>query len=41
MHCRYKEVPADTFGLNVGDILSLDDKELNQVVGLKVLAPYR
>ena len=39
--CRYKEVPADTFGLGVEEILAMDDKELNQVVGLKTLAPYR
>ncbi|KXZ47073.1 hypothetical protein GPECTOR_38g310 [Gonium pectorale] len=38
---RYKEVPASTFGLDVADILRLDDKMLNQVVGIKRLAPYR
>ncbi|GLC34476.1 hypothetical protein PLESTB_001257000 [Pleodorina starrii] len=38
---RYKEVPASTFGLSVDEILRLDDKSLNQVVGIKRLAPYR
>ncbi|PNH07982.1 Protein KRI1 [Tetrabaena socialis] len=38
---RYKAVPASTFGLSVEDILRLDDKSLNQVVGIKRLAPYR
>lgn len=31
----------DSFGLAVEDILGLEDKDLNQVVGLKKLAPYR
>ncbi|EFJ52328.1 hypothetical protein VOLCADRAFT_102989 [Volvox carteri f. nagariensis] len=38
---RYKEVPASTFGLSVDEILRLDDKTLNQVVGIKRMAPYR
>lgn len=38
---RYRSVPKQDFGLGVEDILALDDKELNQVVGLKKLAPYR
>ncbi|PSC75398.1 KRI1-like protein [Micractinium conductrix] len=38
---RYKEVQPDSFGLEVEDILALEDKELNSVVGLKRLAPYR
>ena len=38
---RYKEVQPDSFGLAVEDILGLQDKELNQIVGLKKLAPYR
>ncbi|KAG2497662.1 hypothetical protein HYH03_004401 [Edaphochlamys debaryana] len=38
---QYKEVPSNTFGLSVDDILCLDDKSLNQVVGMKRLAPYR
>ncbi len=38
---RYKAVPADKFGLRTDEILTLSDKELNQVVSLKKLAPYR
>ncbi|PNW77549.1 hypothetical protein CHLRE_10g441450v5 [Chlamydomonas reinhardtii] len=38
---RYKPVDPSTFGLSVDDILRLDDKSLNQVVGIKRLAPYR
>ncbi|GFR40096.1 hypothetical protein Agub_g644 [Astrephomene gubernaculifera] len=38
---KYREVPASTFGLSVDDILRLDDKSLNQVAGMKRLAPYR
>jgi hypothetical protein len=35
-------VPAETFGLSVEDILTLSDKELNQIIGMKkVAAPYR
>ncbi|KAK9809843.1 hypothetical protein WJX72_000250 [[Myrmecia] bisecta] len=41
--CRfhYKSVPAADYGLQVEDIMSLSDKDLNQVVGMKRLAPYR
>jgi hypothetical protein len=36
------QVPAENFGLSVGDILNLPDKELNQIIGMKmVAAPYR
>ena len=35
------QVPKETFGLSTADILSLSDKELNQVVGLRKIAPYR
>jgi protein KRI1 len=39
---RYKEVQPETYGLSIEEILMMDDKELNQVVGLKtVAAPYR
>lgn len=39
---RYKEVEPETYGLSIAEILALDDKELNQVMGLKrVAAPYR
>ena len=38
---RYRAVPAEDFGLGVEEILRLEDRQLNQVVGLKALAPYR
>jgi len=39
---RYKEVQPENYGLSIEEILMMDDKELNQVVGLKkVAAPYR
>ena len=43
LKCRfkYREVEADTFGMSVEDILFSDDKQLNAVVGMKKLAPYR
>ncbi|RMZ53256.1 hypothetical protein APUTEX25_005245 [Auxenochlorella protothecoides] len=37
----YKGVDAQSFGLSSSEILAMADKELNQVVGLKLLAPYR
>ena len=37
----YLQVDTDDFGLDTADILALTDKELNQVVGLRRLAPYR
>ena len=39
--CRYRRVPRAEYGLSTADILKLQDKELNQVVGLKRIAPYR
>jgi protein KRI1 len=38
---KYIEVPKENFGMTVEEILLADDKELNQKVPLKRLAPYR
>lgn len=38
---KYRGVKPNTFGLDVADILTADDKELNQHVSIKKLAPYR
>nr|GMD02386.1 protein KRI1 homolog [Ipomoea batatas] len=38
---KYKPVNAKRFGLSTEEMLILDDKELNQYVPLKTLAPYR
>jgi protein KRI1 len=39
---RYKEVQPENYGLSIEEILMMDDKDLNQVVGLKnVAAPYK
>lgn len=38
----HTQVPAETFGLSVEDILTLPDKDLNQIIGMKrVAAPYQ
>ncbi|OUS47060.1 KRI1-like family C-terminal-domain-containing protein [Ostreococcus tauri] len=37
----YRDVAPKMFGLTTRDILTMDDKSLNQIVGLKKLAPYR
>jgi len=37
----YTELAPKMFGLTTRDILQMDDKSLNQIVGLKKLAPYR
>ena len=38
---KYKQVQPETYGLTFEEILSMDDKELNQVIGMKrVAAPY-
>ena len=38
---RYRQVAADYGGITAEEILFFDDKELNQIVGMKRLAPYR
>ena len=38
---QYKEVAPSNYGLTTREILTLDDKDLNQIVSLKKLAPYR
>ena len=38
---KYRQVESEDFGLNAGDILLADEKELNKAVGLKRLAPYK
>ncbi|KAL4203277.1 hypothetical protein AMTRI_Chr01g127090 [Amborella trichopoda] len=38
---KYRSVPANNYGLKAGEVLMTDDKELNQYVSLKKLAPYR
>lgn len=38
---RYKPVPPNLYGLKLEEILLLEDKELNQVVSIKKMAPYQ
>ena len=38
---HYKQVPPASYGLDVLDVLGFDQKDLNRVVGMKKLAPYR
>ncbi|CAO2837506.1 unnamed protein product [Amaranthus hypochondriacus] len=38
---KYREVKPAKYGLSAADILMFDEKELNQYVSLKKLAPYR
>ena len=40
-HFKYRSVPKEDYGLSTDEILRLKDKELNQLVGLKRMAPYR
>jgi len=35
---KYKQVQPETYGLTFEEILSLDDKELNQIIGMKRVA---
>lgn len=41
MRFNYKQVEPESFNLTSEDILGMDDKELNRMVSLKYLAPYR
>lgn len=38
---RYREVSPESFGLSARDILTANDKQLNEFIGLKAMAPYR
>ena len=38
---KYASVPKSDYGMSAGDILLADDADLNSVVGLKHLQPYR
>ncbi|PKA48862.1 hypothetical protein AXF42_Ash016378 [Apostasia shenzhenica] len=38
---KYRSVPANRFGLHAEEILVANDKDLNQYVSLRRLAPYR
>ncbi|KAI5953496.1 kri1 [Candida jiufengensis] len=38
---KYREVSPETFGLTTRDILLADDKQLNELIGIKKFAPYR
>ena len=40
-HFRYVPVAETPYGLSASEILLADDKDLNEYVGLKKLAPYR
>lgn len=37
---KYRSVPTDSYGLQIEEILMANDKDLNQYVSLKKLAPY-
>jgi protein KRI1 len=38
---RYRQVPPIRDGLSTEEILSLPDRDLNSIIGLRKLAPYR
>lgn len=41
MRFTYKKVEPQAFNMTADEILSLEDKELNRIVSMKYLAPYR
>ena len=38
---KYTTVPKEDYGLTEEEILLLDDRQLNKIVPLKALRPYR
>ncbi|XP_022154931.1 protein KRI1 homolog [Momordica charantia] len=38
---KYAKIPRNRYGLSTAEIMAMDDKELNQFVSLKKLAPYK
>lgn len=36
-----RQVDKEDFGLQPTEVLSMEDKELNELVGMRLLAPYR
>lgn len=38
---KYREVSPESFGLTYNEIFQANDKDLNELIGLKKLAPYR
>eukprot|EP00873_Tetraselmis_striata_P003210 jgi/Tetstr1/423474/TSEL_014155.t1 len=43
LKCRfnYRQVDKEDFGLQPTEVLGMQDKELNELVGMRLLAPYR
>lgn len=41
MRFNYKKVEPESFNMSAHDILGMEDKELNRIVSMKYLAPYR
>lgn len=41
MRFKYRQVDAESFHLSDKDLLEMDDAELNRLVSVKLLAPYR